>query len=184
MFLPLAHVLARVAQTVVIDVGGTLVYWRGDPARIARGDRARRSPRTSWRCRASTRRCTRRPQRRREPRRRSRALLFAWALEVGRRARSAERAGRSLGPLVGRAAARSPTALGLAKVRALFGPRLKLALVGAAPIDHELLEFFDACGVLVLEGYGMTESCAAATLNPPARAALRDGRAARCPTAR
>jgi long-chain acyl-CoA synthetase len=41
-----------------------------------------------------------------------------------------------------------------------------MALVGAAPIDHELLEFFDACGVTVLEGYGMTESCAAATLNP------------------
>ncbi len=34
MFLPLAHVLARVAQTVVLDVGGTLVYWRGDSRRI------------------------------------------------------------------------------------------------------------------------------------------------------
>jgi long-chain acyl-CoA synthetase len=55
----------------------------------------------------------------------------------------------------------------LAKVRALFGARLQLALVGAAPIDRDLLEFFDACGVSVLEGYGMTESCAAATLNPP-----------------
>ncbi len=41
-----------------------------------------------------------------------------------------------------------------------------MALVGAAPIDREILEFFDACGVRVLEGYGMTESCAAATLNP------------------
>ena len=30
-----------------------------------------------------------------------------------------------------------------------------------------MLEFFDACGVLVLEGYGMTETCAAATLNTP-----------------
>jgi long-chain acyl-CoA synthetase len=30
-----------------------------------------------------------------------------------------------------------------------------------------VLEFFDACGVLVLEGYGMTETCAAATLNTP-----------------
>ena len=56
--------------------------------------------------------------------------------------------------------------LALAKVRALFGARLQMALVGAAPIDRELLEFFDACGVTVLEGYGMTESCAAATLNP------------------
>ena len=30
-----------------------------------------------------------------------------------------------------------------------------------------MLEFFDACGVLILEGYGLTESCAAATLNTP-----------------
>jgi long-chain acyl-CoA synthetase len=40
-----------------------------------------------------------------------------------------------------------------------------MAMVGAAPIGRELLEFFDACGVLVLEGYGLTESCAAGTVN-------------------
>src|ERR1019366_447118 len=101
-----------------------------------------------------------------ESRGRHARLLFVWALEVGRRARRAERAGRTLGP-VSAARLRLAERVGLAKVRALFGPCLKLALVGAAPIDHELLEFVDACGVLVLEGYGMTESCATATLNPP-----------------
>ena len=55
----------------------------------------------------------------------------------------------------------------LSKVRALFGPKLQLAMVGAAPVAPELLEFFDACGVLVLEGYGLSETCAAATLNTP-----------------
>jgi len=53
----------------------------------------------------------------------------------------------------------------LSKVRSVFGPRHELSLVGAAPIAPELLEFFDACGVLVLEGYGLSETCAAATLN-------------------
>jgi long-chain acyl-CoA synthetase len=93
-------------------------------------------------------------------------LPFAWALEVGRRARRAEHAGKSRGYLAS-ARLRVADRVALAKVRALFGERLQMALVGAAPIDHDLLEFFDACGVSVLEGYGMTESCAAATLNPP-----------------
>jgi hypothetical protein len=39
----------------------------------------------------------------------------------------------------------------LSKVRALFGGRLGLALTGAAPVSREVLEFFDACGVQVLE---------------------------------
>jgi long-chain acyl-CoA synthetase len=53
----------------------------------------------------------------------------------------------------------------LSKVRGVFGDDLRLALSGAAPIGREILEFFDACGVLVLEGYGLTETCAASTLN-------------------
>jgi long-chain acyl-CoA synthetase len=52
-------------------------------------------------------------------------------------------------------------------VRDVFGGRLELALTGAAPIPREVLEFLDACGITVLEGYGMSETCAAATLNPP-----------------
>ena len=54
-------------------------------------------------------------------------------------------------------------------MRGLFGPDIKLALTGAAPIAQDVLEFFDACGVLILEGYGMTETTAAATLNTQAR---------------
>ncbi len=164
MFLPLAHVLARLAQTVVIDVGGTLVYWRGDAARIL--DEVAESqpthyvavPRVYEKMHTGVISAL-------ESRGRLARMLFAWALEVGGRARRAERAGKSGGPLTA-ARLRVADRIGLAKVRSLFGERLKLALVGAAPIDRELLEFFDACGVLVLEGYGMTESCATATLNP------------------
>ena len=55
----------------------------------------------------------------------------------------------------------------LSKVRALFGDEARLVLTGAAPIGAEVPEFFDACGLPVMEGYGMTETCAAATLNTP-----------------
>jgi long-chain acyl-CoA synthetase len=48
-------------------------------------------------------------------------------------------------------------------VRAIFGGRVRQATSGAAPIAHEILEFFYACGVPVFEGYGMTETATAAT---------------------
>src|SRR5205085_10008955 len=54
-----------------------------------------------------------------------------------------------------------------AKVRAAFGGRLREAVTGAAPIAKEILEFFWAAGVPVLEGYGMTETATAATTSRP-----------------
>ncbi len=164
MFLPLAHVLARVAQIVALDVGGTLVYWSGDPKAILEEVAASSPthfvavPRIYEKLHTGVVSAVAGAG---PPAR----ALFAWALEVGRRARLAERAGSSPGRLA-RARLRLAERVALRKVRALFGERLQMALVGAAPIDHELLEFFDACGVTVLEGYGMTESCATATLNP------------------
>jgi long-chain acyl-CoA synthetase len=53
------------------------------------------------------------------------------------------------------------------KVRGVFGGHLTLALTGAAPIARDVLEFFEAAAIPVMEGYGMTESTAAATLNTP-----------------
>jgi len=53
-------------------------------------------------------------------------------------------------------------------VRAIFGGRCTRATSGAAPIAREILEFFFACGVSVLEGYGMTETSTAATFSTAA----------------
>jgi long-chain acyl-CoA synthetase len=50
-------------------------------------------------------------------------------------------------------------------VREVFGGRVRHATSGAAPIAHEILEFFYACGVPVFEGYGMTETATAATIS-------------------
>ncbi len=52
-------------------------------------------------------------------------------------------------------------------VRAAFGGRVREAVSGAAPIAKEILEFFYACGVPVMEGYGMTETATAATACSP-----------------
>ena len=52
-------------------------------------------------------------------------------------------------------------------VRGIFGGNIKLAISGAAPIAPEILRFFYAAGVPVMEGWGMTETTAIGTLNLP-----------------
>jgi long-chain acyl-CoA synthetase len=90
--------------------------------------------------------------------------IFRSALALGRRRSRAAAAGRRLG-LADRLRAPLADRLVFAKVHALFGGRLRRALTGAAPIGPDVIDFFDACGITLLEGYGMTETCAAATLN-------------------
>lgn len=55
------------------------------------------------------------------------------------------------------------------KVREGFGGRLRFAVCGGAPLSKEIGEFFQVAGVRILEGYGLTETCAPVTLNPPNR---------------
>jgi len=167
MFLPLAHVLARITQAVVLDVGGTIAYWGGDPSRIVEELAAVEPthlpavPRIYEKIHTAVVDGVERQV----PR--FGGVLLRWALAQGAQARAATRAGRQLDPI---ASARYWLAdrLVLAKVRGVFGDRLVMAIVGAAPIAPSLVEFFDACGVLLLEGYGMTETCSTATLNPAA----------------
>ena len=152
LFLPLAHSLARVTQMVSLDVGATIVFWERDPKKLLeprRGDSPTHFPSVP---RVFEKIYTAAPAGIEEQAPIKRAV-FAWAL---RAPRAAERSPAS------RDTTRPPL---LSKVRGLFGGNLQLALTGAAPIATDVLEFFDACGILVLEGYGMTESCAASTLN-------------------
>jgi long-chain acyl-CoA synthetase len=164
MFLPLAHALARMVQMVSLDVGGTLAYWRGD-SRLLLEDLAEARPThfpsvprvfEKVHTQALARAAAGGPVQRR---------IFDAALAIGLRTRRAERTGGA--SLALRAAHAVADRLVLTKVRALFGGELRVALTGAAPIARDVLDFFDACGVLVLEGYGMSETCAAGTLNTP-----------------
>ncbi|MFF2527116.1 AMP-dependent synthetase/ligase [Streptomyces liangshanensis] len=55
------------------------------------------------------------------------------------------------------------------KVREAMGGRVRHAFSGGSAMDRRLGLFFEGAGVTVFEGYGLTESCAAATVNPPER---------------
>ena len=53
------------------------------------------------------------------------------------------------------------------KVRERFGGRVRFLISGSAALNAEIAEWFYAAGILILEGYGMTENAAGAMVNPP-----------------
>jgi long-chain acyl-CoA synthetase len=97
-----------------------------------------------------------------------RRRLVDWALRVGRQ----ESALRQQGTPLPRGLAfqhRLADRLVFSKVKARMGGRLRTPISGGAPLAKEIAEFFDALGVRILEGYGLTECTTAATTNRPDR---------------
>ncbi len=103
-----------------------------------------------------------------EERRGPARALAGWALRVGARA-GACREQRHRYPFPLRLKLALADRLVLARVRQRLGGRLRAAISGGAPLAKEVAQFFDALGVPVLEGYGLTECTTAATLNRPDR---------------
>ena len=94
--------------------------------------------------------------------------VFAWAVGVGRQRARVLREGGSPSPLLAASWAVADR-LALRKVRALFGGRLRFFVSGSAPLSREVAELFEAAGVMILEGYGLTESAAATHVDLPYR---------------
>ena len=166
LFLPLAHSLARVAQLVTLDLGGTLTFWSRDSAKLLADVAAARPthlpvvPRVLEKVRA-------RVLDEIESGGGLEQRAFDVALSLGRRRAAVRRRPGAHTPPALRVAHALADRLILARVRDAFGDRLEQLLVGAAPVGPEVLAFFEACGITVLEGYGLTETCAAATINTP-----------------
>jgi long-chain acyl-CoA synthetase len=55
------------------------------------------------------------------------------------------------------------------RIRSELGGRMRYAISGGSPLDRDLNLFFAAAGIIVYEGYGLTETTAAATIVPPLR---------------
>jgi long-chain acyl-CoA synthetase len=95
-----------------------------------------------------------------------RQRIFRWALGVGRRVSRLEREGRPIPPAL-RAQHGLANRLVFGKLRAALGGKLRFCVSGGAPLAAEIAEFFHAAGILILEGYGLTETCPILASNHP-----------------
>jgi long-chain acyl-CoA synthetase len=94
--------------------------------------------------------------------------IFEWAVANGRKGSQLRQQGKEPGGFLA-------MKLGIAnklvfsKIKARFGGRVQFFISGSAPLSREIAEFFHACGILILEGYGLTESSAASFVNRPSK---------------
>jgi long-chain acyl-CoA synthetase len=90
--------------------------------------------------------------------------IFKWAVGVGREVSQVKQKGGEPGGLLAIKNALA-TKLVFSKLQDRFGGRIRFFVSGGAPLSREIAEFFHAAGLLILEGYGLTESSAASFVN-------------------
>jgi long-chain acyl-CoA synthetase len=98
----------------------------------------------------------------------AKAKLFDRAFTVGLAVARARRAGQRVPPLLA-AQHKVFDRLVFAKIRDRFGGRLRFFISGAAALNADVAEWFHAAGILILEGYGLTETSAGSCVNLPRR---------------
>jgi long-chain acyl-CoA synthetase len=161
LYLPLAHSFALLIQLAVFDLGGTLAYFGGDTKQIVPELQEVKPTYLPSVPRVFEKIYTL-----------AHGAIEAQGPEEQARAEAAIKLGAKVRDMINRGEA-VPEELQkpfdeadeqlFKNVRAIFGGNVRHATSGAAPIAREILEFFWACGVPVLEGYGMTETATAAT---------------------
>jgi long-chain acyl-CoA synthetase len=160
LYLPLAHAFALTVQLASFDVGTGIVYWGGDPQQIipellqTHPTYLPSVPRIFEKIYALALAMAPDEQQLRD------------AVKLGVEVRRRRRRGDDVPQDMAEAYDRAEEAL-YGKVRGLFGGRIDKAVSGAAPISPDILEFFYACGVTVLEGWGMSETTAVGAVNLP-----------------
>ena len=92
--------------------------------------------------------------------------IFTWSLGVGRQVSKLRQSGREPSGLLA-IKYKLADKLVFSKLKARFGGRVRFFLSGSAPLSREIAEFFHAADILILEGYGLTESSAASFVNRP-----------------
>jgi long-chain acyl-CoA synthetase len=160
LYLPLAHVFAQIVQLAAFQVGAGVAYYGGDTKQIipelveVRPAFLPSVPRIFEKLHALA--MAQVPPEEQDALRR--------AVQVGMQVRALEARGAGVPDELRKAYAPADERV-FSRVRALFGGEIRECLTGAAPIAVEILEFFYAAGVPVMEAYGLTETMGIATAN-------------------
>jgi long-chain acyl-CoA synthetase len=96
----------------------------------------------------------------------AKAKIFNWAFKVGLEVGRRRMNGKSVPPQLA-VQHRVADKLVFAKIRDRFGGRVRFFISGAAALNREVAEWFHAAGILILEGYGLTETSAGSSVNRP-----------------
>ncbi|MGB8383468.1 MAG: long-chain fatty acid--CoA ligase [Dermatophilaceae bacterium] len=100
--------------------------------------------------------------------------LMDWALDIGQQTIEARAKGEGPSLLV-QAQHVLADRLVLSKVRDRFGGRIRFFISGSAKLDPSVAKWFGSVGLLIIEGYGLTETSAATTVNRPETGKFRYG---------
>jgi len=94
--------------------------------------------------------------------------IFDWAFKVGLEVKAREADGRKIPPLL-KVQHGLAKKLVFSKIQERFGGRVRFFISGAAALNGEIARWFDAAGILILEGYGLTETSAGSSVNRPTK---------------
>ncbi|MEE8377900.1 MAG: long-chain fatty acid--CoA ligase, partial [Candidatus Aminicenantaceae bacterium] len=90
--------------------------------------------------------------------------IFFWALKTGKKAGQKKLTGQKVSPML-EMKRKIAHKLVFSKIIAKTGGRVRIFISGAAPLSKDIAEFFHALGIVILEGYGLTETAPCITLN-------------------
>jgi long-chain acyl-CoA synthetase len=164
LFMPLAHVFARIIEIGCLESGAVLGHWQ-DIGSVAEGMREYHPtfllavPRVFEKVYNTAQQQASASS--------VKSKIFAAAAAAAIAYSQAAESGRPGPGLRVRHALFDHLVYG--KLRAAVGGKVTYAVSGGAPLGERLGHFFRGAGITVLEGYGMTETSAAATVNKPSR---------------
>ena len=164
LFLPLAHIFAKMLFLTAIGTGAQTAFAENLPSVISNLREVRPTffagvPRVFEKIHAQL-------MAERDRLAGPDSSLFSRAVRRGKEFSRRRQQGAKLGAL-SRLEEKVYRTLIFDRIQELFGGNVRFLFCGGAPLRADLAEFFHAAGILILEGYGLTETAAVSTLNLP-----------------